>query len=177
MNKNIYDTLLVSPNTIKAMGELDMNVDDSVITASIRVAQNIYLEEVLGSKLMKKLKELVFNAIHHYVGNINDEENIHFKTLLDIFVRDAITYKVASEICVRNALKIKNMGVVQLNDTNISTVSLNDIKYLKDTYDTYYNSALNKMLEYINNNKNIFKEYIDNKNNDTKHGSINLFLG
>lgn len=178
MQKNIYDTLLISPSTIKNMKEIDMNVDDSVIVASIRVAQNIYLEEVLGGKLMYRIKELVFNAINNYEGNINDSENTHFKTLLNLFIRDAITYKVASEICVRNTFKIKNAGVVQLSDTNVNTISLNDIKYLKDTFDTYYNSALNKMMTFINNNINLFADYFECKNNNnTKHGNINLFLG
>ena len=180
INNNIYDTLLVSPNVIKSMGELDINVDDSVIVASIRVAQNIYLEEVLGSKLMLKIKELVFNAINNKNDNINDEKYTDFKTLLDVFIRDVISYKVASEMCVRNTLKLKNMGVVQLGDTNINTVSLNDIKYLKDSYDTYYNSALNKMMNFINSKKNTFKDYLHlecNDNNNTKYGNINLFLG
>lgn len=180
INNNIYDTLLVSPSIIKSMGELDVNVDDSVIVASIRVAQNIYLEEVIGSKLMLKIKELVFNAINNKNDNINEEKYIDFKTLLDVFIRDVISYKVASEMCVRNTLKLKNMGVVQLGDTNINTVSLSDIKYLKDSFDTYYNSALNKMMNFINSKKNTFKDYlyIDcNDNNNTKYGNINLFLG
>ena len=47
----ILDVMLISPDTIKAMGEIDKNVDDGVIGASIRAAQHIYVQTVIGTNL------------------------------------------------------------------------------------------------------------------------------
>lgn len=180
MNIEITNVLLCSPETIKSNNMLDCNVDDSMISSVIYTAQNVYLRDILGDKLVTKLQTLVYNSINNIEDNINDANNTVFKALLDTFVKDVITYKVLSDLVVLNTLKIKNAGVVQLSDTNISTVSLNDLKYLKDYFDTYFNSALNRMTDYINNNKDTFKNYThigceceDNK----KYGNIGIWLG
>lgn len=181
----ILDVMLISPDTIKAMGEIDQNVDDGVIGASIRAAQNIYVQAVIGTNLLNRLQELVYNTIMNGGESIKDPENAYYKALLDRYLRDVIAYKVASEICVRNSLKIKNAGVVQLSDTNVNAVSLADIKYLKETYDTYYNAALNRMIEYLKDNKDAFPELESeckcggNRPNflNNKYGNIGLYLG
>ena len=42
------NTMLISPNTIKAMNLVNLNLDDADFAASIRVAQNIYLQDIIG---------------------------------------------------------------------------------------------------------------------------------
>ena len=96
----ILDVMLISPDTIKAMGEIDQNVDDGVIGASIRAAQNIYVQTVIGTNLLNRLQELVYNAITGEGESINDPQNAHYKALLDHYLRDVIAYKVASEIAI-----------------------------------------------------------------------------
>lgn len=185
MNNSYLDVMLISPDTIKAMGEIDQNVDDGVIGASIRAAQNIYVQTVIGTNLLNKLQELVLRAINGEGDNIEEPQNEAYKALLDHYLRDVIAYKVASEICVRNSLKIKNAGVVQLADTNVNAVSLSDIKYLKETYDTYYNAALNRMVEFLKDNKEAYPELEyeckcgGNKPNflNKKYGNTGLYLG
>lgn len=184
MNTEFYDVMLISPDVIKANGEVDKNVDDTTIAASIRASQNIYLQGVIGTNLYRRLQSLVYNLIKGYGDNINDPENEPYKTLLDHFIRDVMQYKVASEICVRNSLKIKNAGVVQLSDANVNAVSLADIKYLKDNYDTYYNAALNRMVDFLKENRAAFPELdaecgCGNKPNflNKKYGNTGLYLG
>lgn len=176
----IENILLISPDTIKASNMLDCNVDDSTISSVITTAQNIYLKDIIGDKLLYKLQELIYNTIKNENNNLNDEENSTFKKLLDIYIKEAMTYKVLADLTVLNTFKIKNAGVVQLNDTNINSVSLTDIKYLKDYFETYYNSALNNLMNFLNNNKVFFKDFITSKCNEMetkKYGNINLYLG
>lgn len=176
----IENILLISPDTIKASNMLDCNVDDSTISSVITTAQNIYLKDIIGDKLLYKLQELIYNTIKNENNNLNDEENSTFKKLLDIYIKETMTYKVLADLTVLNTFKIKNAGVVQLNDTNINSVSLTDIKYLKDYFETYYNSALNNLMNFLNNNKVFFKDFINiecNDKNNKKYGNINLYLG
>lgn len=180
MNIEITNVLLCSPETIKSNNMLDCNVDDSAISSCITIAQNIYLKDVLGDKLVTKLQTLVYNSINNIEDNINDANNTVFKALLDTFVKDVITYKAVSELVVMNTLKIKNAGVVTTSDTNMSVVSLNDIKYIRDNYETYFNSSINRMIDFIKQNKDTFKDYThigcgceDNK----KYGNIGIWLG
>ena len=170
------NVMLISPNDIKNMGDINSNVDEEIIGASIRAVQNVYLTDVLGVDLVQKLQYLTYNQIKGLEDNLEDTHNIHYKTLLSDYISQVMGYKVASELCLRTALKIRNAGIIQTNDNNISNVSLKDVKYLTDIYETYYNSALNRMMDFITENKPLFPE-VKCKCLNNKYGNIGLWLG
>lgn len=173
--------MLISPDDVKSTGNINYNVDDEVIGAAIRTAQNIYLTDVLSSELVEKLQQLIFNSIEGVEDNIEDAQNAYYKTLLDDYIKEALSYKATAEICVRISLKIRNMGVVQNSDTNVNAVGLDDIKYLRDTFNGYWESSVNKMYKYLKKNKQAFPEFIgcgcDKINIKAKFGNTGLFLG
>lgn len=173
--------MLISPDDVKSTGNINYNVDDEVIGAAIRTAQNIYLTDVLSSELVEKLQQLIFNSIEEVEDNIEDAQNAYYKALLDDYIKEALSYKATAEICVRISLKIRNMGVVQNSDTNVNAVGLDDIKYLRDTFNGYWESSVNKMYKYLKKNKQAFPEFIgcgcDKINIKAKFGNTGLFLG
>lgn len=173
--------MLISPDAVKASGNINYNVDDEVIGAAIRTAQNIYLTDILCPEFVEKLQTLVWNAIEGNEDTIEDPQNAHYKAFLDDYIKEAMTYKTTAEICVRISLKIRNMGVVQNSDTNVNTVSLDDIKYLRDTFNGYWESAVNKMYAYLKKNAGLFPEYVgcgcDKVNIKAKYGNTGLWLG
>lgn len=177
--------MLISPDTIKSYGDLNYNVDDEVIGASIRTVQNVYLTDVLGTDLVEKLQYLVYNDIKGLEDSIEDAENAVYKTLLEDYVKEAMGYRVVAEICLRISLKIRNMGVVQNSDTNVNYVSLDDIKYLRDTYKGYWDSAVNRMYAFLRQNRSAFIELEDCSSGcgeskidiKAKFGNTGLWLG
>lgn len=170
------NVMLISPDTIKTMGDINSNLDEEIIGASIRAIQNVYLVDVLGTKLVDKLQQLTYNTIKGLEDSLDDDHNNHFKVLLTIYIPNVMGYKVVSDLCLKTALKIRNAGVVNTNDNNVTNVSLKDVKYLMDIYETYYNSALNRMMEYIKENEEQFKEFIK-VCKVNKYGNIGLYLG
>jgi hypothetical protein len=173
--------MLISPDTVKASGNINYNVDDEVLGSAIRTAQNIYLTDVLSTKFVEKLQTLVWNSIQGEEDNIESPQNAHYKAFLEDFIKDAMTYKTIAETCVRISLKIRNMGVVQNSDTNVSPVSLEDIKYLRDTYNGYWDSSVNKMYAFLKKNRKLFPEFIgcgcEDINIKSKFGNTGLWLG
>lgn len=179
MATNYKQVMLISPDDVKAQGELNYNVDDTVIGASIRVSQNVYLRDVIGDALLNRLQELVWNAIDGGDDTIEDEENVAYKTLLDDYISPVLAYKVSSEICARISLKIRNMGVVKNSDTNVQATSLQEIIYLKETNDTLFNDALNRMVDFICQNKAAFPEsdFVCGCGKTTLYANVSLYLG
>lgn len=173
------NVMLISPDEIKAQGDLNYNVTDDVIGASIRVCQNIYLRDVIGTAFLDKIQELVWNGIEGSGSSISDNENVAYKTLLDDYIIPVLTYKVSSEICTRISLKIRNMGVIKNSDTNVNPAQQSEIEYLKDTYDTYYNDALNRMTEFICQNEAAYPEsdFICGCGKSPKYARTGLWLG
>ena len=175
MNKK--DIMLISPEEVKAQSDLSYNVDDRVIGASIRAAQNIWLRDVIGTEFLEKLQELVMNSIEEIHPDIDDE--VAYKTLLDEYITPLLAYKVAAEICDRITLKIRNMGVIQNSDINVNAVSLDDVVYLQAKYEVYYNDACNRLAEFVCQHSDAYPEsnFICGCGKSPRYGRTGLWLG
>ena len=173
------NTMLISPKRVKESGDLNLNVDEAMIGASIRTAQQVYMVDVVGSDLVEKLQQLVFNKISGVNDNIDSEENIAYKTLLDEYMTPALISKTVVDIALRISLKIRNMGVVQNSDMNVNRASIDDIKYLQNYEETMYNHYLNIMAEFLCDNKEAIPESSFNCGckPKTKFANTNLWLG
>ena len=172
--------MLISPTKVKESGELNVNVEDRQIGASIRTAQNIYMRDVIGKDLLEKVQELVYNKIQGASANtIDSEENIAYKTFLDEYLSDALIYKTIIDLCIRISLQIRNMGVVQNYDTNVSASNIDDIKYLQNYIETMYNDKLNRIVEFLCQNKEAIPEstFVCDCKPKTRYANTNLYLG
>lgn len=175
-SKNV---MLISPDEVKAQSDLNLNVDDTVIGASIRAAQEVYLRDIIGTAFLTRLKDLVWNAIEGNPDSITDSDNIAYKTLLDDYIDPVLAYKVASEICDRLSYQTRNMGVVRNSDTNLNAADNQDVRYLREVYDTYFNDAVNRMVEFICGNKEAYaeSEFPCGCGRNPKYARTGLWLG
>lgn len=173
------NVMLVSPDEVKADGMINYNVDDEIIGSSIRIAQNIYLKDAIGDALVEKIQSLVYNSIIDTDNAIDDEDNVQYQVLLDDYIVPALTYRTAVEICSRISLKIRNAGVVKNSEMNVQPVDMSELIYLRDTNDTLWNDALNRMVEFICQNKESYPEsdFVCGCNNTTKFARTGLWLG
>lgn len=173
--------MLISPKKVKESGELNLNVDEGVIGASIRTAQNVYMVDVVGKDLVEALQEKVYNKIQGASANtIDSEENVAYKTLLDEYMTPALITKTVIDVCIRTSLKIRNMGVVQNSDgVNVQKASLDDIKFLQNYEETMYDHHLNRMAEFLCANKEAIPEstFTCGCKPKKKFANVNLFLG
>ena len=180
MTKEHITTMLISPKRVKESGELNLNVDEGVIGASIRTAQNVYMVDVVGGELVERLQEMVYNKIQGASANtIDSEENVAYKTLLDEYMTPALITKTVIDVCIRISLKIRNMGVVKNSDTNVQAADIDDIKYLQSYEETMYNHHLNRMAEFLCQNKEAIPDskYDRDSKPLQKYANVNLWLG
>lgn len=152
------NTLLTDPNSIKAVSQLNNNVDDDTIGATIRTVQKVYLQEIIGSELLRKLQLLVYNVIVGNEDNIDDAKNEAYKTLLDEYVEPYLISKVQVEICVPITLKIRNIGVSTDTDTNVTSAMLSDVRYVRSYYETQNCSDATRLSKYLCKMKESYPE-------------------
>lgn len=170
--------MLVSPSKVKSYGTINLNVDEGEMGNAIRISQDIHLKDVIGNNLVEHLQELVYNKIQNSGETIDDLEQ--YKTLLDEYVVPTLVYRTALELCTIVSLKIRNMGVVKNSDTNVQGPTVGDIKYLSEYYGTYYNDCLNKMMDFLCENKGAFVEIGDDFctcSSKPKYARTSLWLG
>ncbi len=156
----MQDILLISPNTVKKRGDITLNYDDMFLSSSIRTAQDIFLVDFLGKDLVDRLKELVEAKLNNEEDNIDSENNIAYKTLLDEYVKEVLVYQVLIETAIRTSLKIRNLGVVKNKDTNADAADLKEIQYLLDNFRTSVNHWQNRTVDFLCENK---EAIIENK--------------
>lgn len=117
---DIKDIMLTAPNAVKASTYVTNDVSDEIIGASIRESQEIHLQSIIGSNLLFRLKQLVYNAMKGEIDNIDEPENEAYKVLLDEYVEPYLVVKTQALICLPISYKIRNMGVVTNSDTNVA---------------------------------------------------------
>lgn len=150
---------LISEQTLKNETILNDNVGSEYIAPAIETAQDIYLQQLIGTALLEKL----YNLIN--TNTINNDANSHYKTLIDEYITNYLKYKVLAEITIPLAYKYRSVGVVQSNGENYSNSQMKDATLVQNHYElraTFYAERLSK---YLNTNSNLYPEYMSTRDN------------
>lgn len=171
------DILLVSEDYIKTITNLSDNMAGDYILPSIYFAQHQYLEEILGSSLVRKIQQLVAeNTIENY-------ENADYKTLLDDYIQDYLAYVVMSEAIVATSFKINNFGASRTEDEKQYAVSYDEVFKLKKFYKEKADYLQYRMQRFLLANYSkypelaTYKSIADLQQNLYSAANVPIFLG
>ena len=147
------NTLLISEAKIRQFTDINNNVDTELIKNNIRVAQDYYLQSVIGTNLYNKLMDLVD------AGTISDPANSSYKTLLDNWIQDYLLYCTYYETLESIYIRPRNNGLLRPNGGENSDPVDKDLYNMKrqsiENKMSYYNERLTN---YIIENESIFPE-------------------
>lgn len=149
------NVLLISEDKLKSYTSLNDNVFGKVIFPAIKTAQDIYLQEIIGTALMVKLQTLIKE------GHISDQENVNYKTLLDDYISPYLIYQTLVGLVPELANKLVNLGVVQNNNEYTTNTYQGERELVRGQYQTYADAYCNLMQKYLNANSASFPELSD----------------
>lgn len=169
------DILLTSPDFIRSMTNISDNVNGKVLMSAIREAQDIDLQEVIGTCMLEKLKNLVDDE------DIDEPENIYYKLLLNES-QYFIAYTVVARICILLNFKIDNAGVFQTSDENITNINLEETFNIQEFYQRKADFYIKRLQEFIRDNIMYLPEiseacYCKVKSNLYSSANANIWLG
>lgn len=169
------DILFTSPEFIRSVTIVSDNLQDKYILSSIREAQDIDFQQVVGSRLYKKLKALVEDE------SITLEGMAYYRELLDK-AQYFIAYQTLANLTVNSTFKINNVGVNTISDENVQSASLSDTfklsKYYVDKADHYKMMLQKWLLKYKNKFPELQKQDVSELSAEVHSAaSCNLFLG
>ena len=133
-------TRLITVEEIKADGFVNQNLENEYLYSAIDEAQDIFLREIIGDSLYETLQNKLSEA------NIDGV----YQTLLDIYVKIYLKYKVLALLCVPLNFKLRNIGIAQQFSNEVNTTSLEDTKYIQNYYEgkaDFYANRLTKFLQ------------------------------
>lgn len=144
--------LLISEDFIKTNSALSDNYFGKWLLPAIKSAQDMGLQSIIGTKLYKKLLDLV------KTGEIVNEENTNYKTLIDEYVRDYLLYKVLQESVPIANVKISNIGTKLAEDERIISLSQGEADLLQHSFDDKADFYRKRLQNYLLSNYDLFPE-------------------
>lgn len=145
-------TLLIQPDGIKALGLMDRNLDESDVKPVIKFVQDDSIQNLIGTRLLQKLLDLVSS------GEICNEGNECYKELLDGYLKWILAWNVMAECHVTFYTKLRNAGVVTVRDNYIQPVSYQDMKKIAADYHDKADSYKVKLQRYLSCECSCFPE-------------------
>lgn len=150
------DVLLTNENIIKSTTNIFENISGNYLLPSIKLAQDLDLEYVIGTRLKQELQKMVFN---------NSFKNI-YKTLLDDFVQPYLTYSTIVRLIPTVAYKIGNAGVLKTDDEKMTSMSPSEVDKVRTEYIRVADTYKNRLQRFLLENKNEFPELQGNNTVD-----------
>jgi len=123
----IYNVLLITEQKLKDNTPINENVDVSELRFCISQAQQIFIQESLGTNLYEKILKLVQD------NEIGLPANINYKELLNNFIQPTLisySYYLGLD---NFFVKFVNTGLQQFNGEQSSSIGFKEFQYLKNT--------------------------------------------
>lgn len=118
------NVLFLSPRTIKNNTIIGEEVNEDMIRVAVRQAQDIDLQKIIGSCLMRHLQELIA------AQTIGETANAPYKVLLDEYISPYMEALVVSNIAFDLSYKYRNKGVLVSGDEKIENSTYSNIALL-----------------------------------------------
>ena len=155
MSKKVF---LISESVLKTETIINDNVGSEYLKPSIETAQDIYLQQLIGTELLDKMYALVVT------NQIIDDANKIYKELLDDYITPYLKFKVLSEVTIPLAYKYRNVGVVQTTHDNVQSTTLRDAQLVANHYELRATFYAERMSKYLCANAGLYPEYKSTRN-------------
>jgi hypothetical protein len=161
------EALLISRNDIVKFTALNGNIDTDNFIQWIKVAQDIHIQNYLGTNLLEKIKT---DIINNTLAN-------PYLSLLTTYVKPMLIHWAMVEYLPFSAYTIANKGVFKHTSENATSVEKNEVDFLVEKERMIAQNYTERFITYINFNNSLFPEYNNNSNADMFPSTQNNFTG
>lgn len=150
--------MLCSPSDVKAVTTTNYNVEDGEVGVAIRRAQDVYLQPIIGTKMLRKLQILVYNAVQGLADNIDEETNEKYAVVLDEYIRPLLVAQTFDILLMQISFKVRNIGVSRNTDNGVQYAPIEDIRSLQETVRTDIAEYSTRVSHYLGGHKADFAD-------------------
>ncbi len=146
--------LFVTEDRLKGYTGIDENVDPSDLYPYVLQAQDIYIAQSLGSKLYKRVKNDIVNFV--ISGTPIDPD---YQTLLDDYITPVIVHYSYWLALPHIKYRTTNKGVVSGTSEVSTTISLEELEYLRNSIKHTAQFYDERLRDYLINHSELYAEY------------------
>lgn len=150
------EVLLVTPADIKRFTALNGNVDQDKFLQFVKIAQDIHIQQYLGTQLFDKIKE---DIVAETLAN-------PYLALLNDYIKPMVIHWALVEFLPFSSVIIGNKGVYKQTAENGETVSKSEIDSLGAKQRDLAQYYTRRFIDFMCFNSATFPEYLNNSNED-----------
>lgn len=148
--------LFISRDDIIKFTVLNGNIDTDKFIQFIKIAQDIHIQNYLGTRLFNRLNDDI----------VNDDLTQPYSDLLSTYIKPMLIHWAMVEFLPYAAYTVANKGVFKHNSENSSNVEKNEIDFLIAKERDVAQSYTNRFIDFMCFNQVTFPEYNANSNAD-----------
>ena len=159
--------LFISRTDLVKNSILDGNVDTDKFIQFIKIAQQIDIQNYLGTDLYNKISaDIVAGTL---TGN--------YLALVEDYIQPMLIHFAMMQYLPFAAYQIKNGGISKHNSENAESVSKDEVDYLVNKERNFAEYYTRRFIDYISFHEEDFPEYNSNNNEDISPDTNDLFNG
>ena len=159
--------LLITRDDLVRFTAVNGNVDTDKFLAFVKIAQDIHIQNYLGTKLLQKIQaDIIANTL---TGN--------YELLTETYVKPMLIHWAMVEYLPFAAYTIANKGVYKHSSENSENVQKNEVDFLIEKERQIAQHYTERFINYISFNNNLFPEYYNNQNGNMYPDSMNNYTG
>lgn len=144
-----YGIILVSSAKIKAFTEVNENLDEALLLPNIQIAQDLGLQNLLGTKFYDHLKTAAS-------GNTLSSAE---RTLMNDYVSPYLLWRAVYEAMPSIYMRMMNKSVIVGNTEQGQAAPRSDFQYLRNIHSDRFQFYAQRLMDYIKNNPGDFPDY------------------
>jgi hypothetical protein len=159
--------LFITNKDLKRFSVLDGNVDADKFIQYIDIAQDIHIQNYLGTDLYEKLQADI----------IADTLTGNYLTLVNTYVKPMLIHWAMVEYLPFAAYTVANKGIYKHTAENSDSVTKNEVDYLSEKERDIAQHYTRRFIDYMCYNSTLFPEYSSNTNEDVSPSKQSNFGG
>tara|TARA_R110000772_G_scaffold247589_1_gene361513 strand:+ start:1034 stop:1543 length:510 start_codon:yes stop_codon:yes gene_type:complete len=138
---------------------IDGNVDTDKFIQFIKIAQEIDIQQIIGTQMYEGLTAAI-------VAGINLPANARWKIILDDYIVSMLIWYAQSNYYPFSAYQLKNGGLYKHTAENSQSVDKNEVDYLVEKARTNAEWYSRRFIDFMCFNQSTYPEYTSNVNDD-----------
>ena len=148
--------LLISKRDLIRNTIIDGSVDVEKYLHFIRLAQEIHLQNILGTKLLRKIQDDIV------AGTLAGD----YKDLVDNYLKDILIHYAMTDYIPFDSYSITNGGIQKHQGENAEIPEKVEVDSLIEKHREFAQFFTRRFIDFINNNSSKFPEYLNNNQED-----------
>ncbi len=148
--------LFISRTDLVKNSIIDGNVDTDKFIQFIKIAQEIHIQNYLGTKLYEKISEDII------AGTLTGD----YLDLVNTYIQPMLVHYAMVDYLPFAAYQVKNGGIFKHNSENAETVSKDEIDFLISKQRDFAEYYTRRFIDFICFDSSKFPEYLENQDSD-----------